>query len=296
MSSRSAATPPLHHTLILGAAKSGTTALFYAIQKSMEQASGSPVKGLFEPRDMDAFKSYFETTQDPARLCKALLGPVTRRMTDALDEFDRKIIIFRDPRDNVVSRLLFNPPRLLDKSGPEKNQAFLDLIKQKEEAPDSISVLGILREVGKLTDRSDLPDIYRKNAIIPAVVKRKWDDAFFMFSYEDLLTQSFGALGDYLGLDMTSEFEVADKHEYVSRSKGSGEWKAWFHEEDVAYFANEVADDYRLLGFDPAETPDAAPSIDPATASEYVVKQIKRHEEKRAMKRRKRMEQQEAAS
>src|SRR5947209_20200187 len=96
--------------LILGAAKSGTTALFYAIKNALVSGRGVSVAGLFEPTEEREIVQYLSSTTDQVRLVKGLLGPLLRRgsaVERLIAEFDRKIVIYRDPRDNVVSRICF---------------------------------------------------------------------------------------------------------------------------------------------------------------------------------------------
>jgi hypothetical protein len=284
------AVPP-PSTLILGSAKSGTTALFYAIRAAMNRATGSDIKGLFEPRDMDAYRRYFQSSGDPVFLCKALLGPVMRGMQRALDRFDRRIVLSRDPRDNIVSRLLFMPPRLLFETDPSKCDDYLDLIRRKQADPGSLSVLAILRALEGLSKRDNLVKNFRDNAVLPAKIMQTYGDRFWMFGYDDLVEGRFGRLSEFLGIEVTTDFKVDGQHGYVSRSKGSGEWRSWFLPEDIDYFAREVAEDYALMGFDPAETADPAPQITPETASGYVQKQVDRLGSKRSSgKERKRRE------
>ncbi|MGQ0564027.1 MAG: hypothetical protein ACT4OK_03015 [Gemmobacter sp.] len=279
-------TPP--STLILGSAKSGTTALFYAIRAAMNRATGHDLKGLFEPRDMPAFRRYFDTSGDAVFLCKALLGPVMRNMKPALDRFDRRIVIYRDPRDNIVSRLLFMPPRLLVEADRSKCNDFLDLLRQKQADPGSLSVLGILRALERLSGRTDLARNFRDNAVMPAHIQRTYGDRFWMFAYEDLVEGRFAHLSEYLGFEVTPEFELGGQHGHVSRSKTTGEWRQWFLDEDIAYFAQDVAEDYALMGFDPAEAADPAPAISPETSSDYAQKLVDRLLEKNRVSRLKR--------
>ncbi|MGL6211608.1 MAG: hypothetical protein ACRC14_17440 [Paracoccaceae bacterium] len=268
-------------TLILGSAKSGTTALFYAIRAAMRRATGQDIQGLFEPRDMQAFQRYFDRSGDPVLLCKGLLGPVMRGMQDALPRFDRRIVIYRDPRDNIVSRLLFMPPRLLSNVDRSKCDDYLELIRQKQADPRSISVLAILQAVSQMAGRDDVPDNFRSNAVLPANIQREHGDQFWMFPYDDLVEGRFDRLSAYLGLEVTPEFEVDGQHGYVSRSKGSGEWRSWFLPEDIAFFALDVADDYTLMGFDPSETADDDPQISPGNSIDYARKQVDRLQAKR---------------
>lgn len=266
----------IQSTLILGTAKSGTTALFYAVRAAMSRATGQDLKGRFAPRDMDAFRRYFQSSGDPVFLCKALLGPTIRGMQRAVDRFDRRIVLSRDPRDNIVSRLLFMPPRLLFETDESKCGAYVDLIRKKQADPGSLSILSILRQLESMAGRRDLPKNFRDGATLPAKVIRDHGDSFWMFGYDELIEGRFERLNAFLGVEVTPEFEVDGQHGYVSRSKGSGEWRSWFLAEDIDYFVCEVADDYVAMGFDPSETADPNAQINPKTGSDYVQKQVDR--------------------
>lgn len=284
-------------TLILGPAKSGTTALFYAIRAAMVRATGQDIKGLFEPRDMDAFRRYFQSSGDPVFLCKALLGPTMRGMQRAVDRFDRRIVLSRDPCDNIVSRLLFMPPRLLFETDESKCQAYVDLIRRKQADPGSLSILSILHRLESMAGRKGLPKNYRDGATLTAKIMLGHGDRFWMFGYDELVEGRFERLSAFLGVEVTPDFEVDGQHGYVSRSKGSGEWRSWFLAEDIDYFVREVADDYVVMGFDPTETADPNPQINPKTGSNYVQKQVDRLIARRAWaKERNRRELQEVVA
>jgi hypothetical protein len=274
--------------LILGAAKSGTTALFYAVRTAMEQRVGQPIEGLFERRSPATIKAYLDGSADPAKLSKALLGPTLRGNPKVIERFDRKVVIYRDPRDNIVSRLLFMPAKLFRPSEHDKTAKLIDLIRRKEADPTSISVTAIITEMATLAGRDDLLDNMRNNAVLPAKVKREHGDRWHMMPYDRLIAQDFAALGDYVGFPIGGDYAVGAQHGYVARGKGSGEWRNWFLPEDLPFFAGAVGDDYRLLGFDPDEMPDAAPSIDPKTGSAYLAQQFERIREKSQRGREKR--------
>ena len=283
-------------TLILGSAKSGTTALFYAIRAAINRAMGCDIKGLFEPRNMRAFRHHLESSDDPVWLCKALLAPIMRNMQDVVDRFDRRIVIYRDPRDNIVSRLLFMPPRLLFDIDRSKCDDYIGLIRRKQADPSGLSVLAILRALEGMSKRDDLIRNFRDNAIMPAQIRRAHGDRFWMFAYDDLIEGRFERLSEYLEIEVTPDFEVDGQHGHVSRSKGSGEWRSWFLPEDIEYFALDVADDYALLGFDPAEAAGPNPQIIPETSSHYVQQQVERLMAKRRSSRvRRRLNVREAA-
>ncbi len=283
-----AGTPGRGSILILGAAKSGTTALFYAIRNALTACHGLKVKGGFEPRDSETVETYLKT-DDEVHLVKALLGPSSRWNKDITPWFDKKIIIYRDPRDNIVSRIVFMLTKFVHPSEKEKVAELVAVYQQKERDPESISILGMVRRISAIVDRRKMPESLRANALLPAAMAREHSSSYFMMPYEDLVTGRFEALGAYLGLDIDPSFEVEGKHSFVTRTKGSGDWKNWFLQEDIDFFVTPVADDFRLLGFDPDETANETKVIPAAGCSEYVLRQFDFMEDKRRInKKRKR--------
>ncbi|WP_428311547.1 hypothetical protein [Hydrocarboniphaga sp.] len=267
--------------LILGAAKSGTTALFYAIQNTLIKRHGLNAKGLFEPIEAEKVQAYLDSAVDPVPLIKVLLGPFIRKEMKLFDAFEKKVIIYRDPRDNVISRLVFMLTRLIEPGQNDKIEAVLELLRGKERAPESISVAEIIRQVGRITGREGLLASVRNNALLPAKMKRQDGDRYFMMSYEDFVESRFDALNRYLGFEVDPEFEVGGKHTHIVRTKSSGNWRDWFLQEDVDYFVKEVADDYALLGFDATQQPLADKTLDPKIGSEYALAQFTRLGDKR---------------
>lgn len=282
--------------LILGAAKSGTTGLFYAVRSALAERLGMRVEGLFEPRTWVEIRDYLRSSTDDVRLVKALLGVLVRGGPMQTDLFEKRVVIFRDPRDNIVSRLVFMLPKILPLSEPRKVEAVLDLLRRKESEPGSLSVVDIIRQISRVSGREDLLANMRANALLPARIKREHEGAFFFMPYDDLVAENFAPLSEYLGVPIGTGFAVDQKHAYVVRSKESGGWRHWFLDEDVRYFATEVAEDYRLLGFDPEEMPASERRIAPETCSRYAQAQIERVREKRRKQRAARRERERAWS
>jgi hypothetical protein len=257
--------------MILGAAKSGTTALFYAIRNTLIKRHGLAVEGLFEPTETSKIKNYLATGSDRIPLVKMLLGPFIRNELGDFDAFDKKIIIYRDPRDNVISRLVYMLPKLIELSEKDKIEAVVKLFQQKEQAPGAISVVQIIKEVSRIAGAPVLLDNVRENALLPAKMKRESGDEYFMMPYDDFVDARFEGLNRYLGFDVDPEFEVDERHSYVVRTKSSGSWKNWFLAEDIDYFVKDVAADYQLLGFDVDQQVNVEQVIDPKSGSEYTV-------------------------
>ena len=255
--------------LIAGAAKSGTTALFYAIQNALSVELNVSVEGLFEPHSKDV-KSYCQNDPDKVRLVKMLLGPLLRRGFDFGDSFDKKLLVFRDPRDNVVSRIHFMVKRIVSSGERDKVQQILQLFVEKEQKPDEVGVLSVLRAFERISGRDGLAENVRANSLLPARFLRSHGDSFFVIPYDELVGGHFERLSEYLGFKVPSDFQVAGKHAHIVRSRTSGAWRDWFLDEDTQFFAKDVADDFRFLGFDPNATPNFKRQVDPEKTSAYV--------------------------
>lgn len=271
---------------ILGVGKSGTTGLFYAIRSALNRQPGLAVEGLFEPTRPKEVSEYLGAGRDGVGLVKMLLPKMLRREVNLpIERFDKRIFIYRDPRDNVVSRLLFMLPQLIPAFDEQALGAILRVLRRKESDPSSLSVTEIIKVIASIARRDDLLEDIRTRAILPAHIMQRQSHGYFLMPYDDLVEGRLARLSDYLGVPMTSEFETTQKHAYVVRRKTSGDWRNWFLEEDVRYFAQEVADAYRVMGFDPAERPEAERHIPAAVCSEYVLSLFTRMQEKRVRQR-----------
>jgi hypothetical protein len=273
--------------IILGAAKSGTTALFYAIRKALESGYATPTQGLFEPGDSARIADYLKGGPDAVPLVKVLMGPQMRRNPRVVDKFDRRIVIHRDPRDNIVSRIVFMVQNFVRPREGEKIEQLLAIFREKERDPAALSILEMLRRIEAVTGREGLAEMMRDGAVQPGTLKRERPDDFFFLPYADLVAGEFAALNTYLGMTVTPDFEVDAKHAYVVRTKAAGSWRDWFLREDIRFFVVPVKEEYRILGYDPSERPlrDKERRIDPAKCSDYVAQQFARQAAKKQSRR-----------
>src|SRR5690606_15023024 len=83
--------------VIAGQGKSGTAALFHKIRAAVPDST----RLLFEPR------AYEPEPDDGHVLAKVLIDPPGYVDFSTFEPFDKKILIVRDPRDNLISRLLY---------------------------------------------------------------------------------------------------------------------------------------------------------------------------------------------
>lgn len=274
--------------LILGAAKSGTSGLFYAVQHALQVQQGLSVTGLWEPRRSSKIEDYWTDTTDRVRLVKMLLLHFFRHRDSFVERFDRKVLIYRDPRDTVVSRLHFVPQRLVDSRDRNKVAAVIDLFREKELNPGCVSVLSMFRRLAEISARSDLAESTRENSLFAAKLMRERGSAFHAMPYDDLVACRFDALSAYLGFDVGGDFQLPERHAHVARSKASAAWKDWFVDEDIDFFARTARADFDILGFDADERQNPHPHIEAQMSSEYVSRLFQRMTERRALSRRSR--------
>lgn len=252
--------------LVLGAAKSGTTALFYAVRNAL-RARGETVMGLLEPHQPEKVAAYLTGSGDTVRLVKALLSRTAEWIFDFADAFDRIVLIVRDPRDNVVSHAAFKPKDMIRGDEFDKRADIIRLFERKEQDPSALSVADLIRRMAELDGRPRLLETIRRNSIMSAPLVRERQGVCQVLRYEEMIAGRIEGLRDYLGLPVESNPKVDERHSFVARSKTAGEWRNWFLDEDVEFFATPLADDFRTLGYDPAERPNESRLIDPSGCS-----------------------------
>jgi hypothetical protein len=271
----------LRSVIAIGAAKSGTTALFYALRNALRR-EGIETAGLFEPHNQEEVEEYLASGSDSVPLAKALLLWVAKWEPRTFLQFQKRIVICRDPRDNMISALTFKFPSRVRSGDKAKVEALINIFREKEAAPDKISVLEMLRRIRPLTDKDeDFSMPLRRNALFPADFRRRYGDQCFFLPYEDFVEGRLGALSDYVGIRIDPGAEIDARHSFVTRKRTARDWPNWFLEEDIDFFVREVQGDYRLLGFDPEERPLVRREIAPEHCSQYVRKMVDRIEEKR---------------
>lgn len=248
--------------LIVGNGKSGTTALYFRIKKSLP----GDVSGLFEPASFEVIEK--NTIPDRHIVAKILLSSEAG-FIDRLDPFfDKKILIIRDPRDIIISTLLYTGAyEIVWKRTPAQISECLNVLRMKEADPSSVPVIDLMKH---LRDDYDPIGIAALIAYHASSTDRLADDpSFFVFKYEDLISGKLGPLESYLGFPLTSDTSIDGEYSRVVRTKTSGSWKDWFLEEDVSFFRPLFAESIRKFGYDQEWTLNANRRILPSHSSEY---------------------------
>ena len=251
-----------------GRPKAGTTALFYKIKNSLAREP----RLLFEPERYDPDPA----DEDRGVLCKFLIGNLASAGLASFSGFDRKILVVRDPRDRLISEMLYSKFHAPYASDPAKCEEMLELLRQKERRPDSISVLELILRDQRLRGRTRVleTDILRgiqaAQQPLREFIARQPD--YFAFKYEDMVADRFSSLERYLGFPLQGSSEVDRRVGRVVRTKASGDWRNWFLPNDVAAMRALLNPDLERLGYDTSWTLPAKQSISPAVSSEYVAR------------------------
>lgn len=246
--------------LIVGEGKSGTTALLRSVAESLDSPSE-----IFEPQLM----TKEDLTPNPLVVKKLLLNwkPQEKQL---LDSFDRRLFIVRDPRDRLISHLLYDAYNKAHLLSPKQQDKWMSLLAKKVEKPRSVSVLHLVNTWWRLS-RADLMSHYVRALDRSTAYSRRHGGQFHTLHYEDYVDGNFADVDNYLGLSLSTGV-VKGSEERVARSSTHGEWRRWFKPVDVKMFRTMSHEWLGAHGYDPTdwELTKPAEPLDPATTTEYV--------------------------
>lgn len=245
--------------LIVGEGKSGTTALL----RSISSAIGEPAE-IFEPVKMTP------TDLQPSPLVvKKLLLNWKADENALLHSFDKRVFIVRDPRDRIVSHLLYDAYNKANSLGDEERQRWLTLLGRKTRNPGGVPLVHLINAWWRLS-RSDLLSHYVRSLDRSTGFTRRVGEHFFTLTYEDYVDGNFDEVNDYLGIELATGV-VRGSEARVSRSSTHGEWRRWFTDIDVEVFRPMTQEWQRQNGYDFRDWTLAEPvPLDPATTVDYV--------------------------
>jgi hypothetical protein len=152
----------------------------------------------------------------------------------------------RDPRDNLISLILFqfsNCPNI------KQYKKAYDLVAKKVCDPESISIIALFDFIAVLFDSSGIERITRR-------CKKALDIYYryspFVIKYEDFIDDRLTELSNYLKLTLSNDIRVGKTHKHVERSKSYGEWINWFTDNDLKILAqnNAMREFMKLFGYD----------------------------------------------
>lgn len=268
--------------LVIGKAKTGTTALVHLIMQAME-----PCRLVMEPKSILEFgaDSLEYTGNEAIKIIHEHFGGRQRHLNAIVHaEFgfpvDKVVFITRDIRDEMISRLMYfaKPMRNqgLPKVSPEEKWSqWIGLLEQKEQRPQDLSFRALCVRFKAIFDLDVWANITRMQDNVQYENFR--NKGIFrdrcVVAYEDMVAGRLEELEAYLGLSLQSDMSSLDlgPFGYTRRSGTAGNWRAFFTDEDVQILRPLIAaklDDprYQDWELDPRE------SLSPDDYSRYVAR------------------------
>jgi hypothetical protein len=221
------------HIVVAGLPKTGTTALFFSIKNALKDKK---CKFLFEPSKYE----FCQTDREIFILAKIIFWFGRKNADyDSWKEFDKKILIVRDPRDRMVSNFLYGIRHSNFYDKKEKFNLLMDTLRKKEKDPESISLLDLYQlrtELSGFTfSKKSFFDLFRGHSECFMDFHRKNED-YFLIKYENFIDKNFSNLEKYLSFSISETSTVPLGLKRVERTKGYGDWKNWFTKDDVDFF------------------------------------------------------------
>jgi hypothetical protein len=249
--------------VVVGLGKSGTTALVYAIRSAMP----ADTQLLFEP------KSHFELGATHVA-AKVLLNPKFPLPAAFYGQFDKIVLIVRDPRDILVSKGLYRiyGGTPLHADLPKLDQ-YVELLRAKERDPRSVPLMRILALFEKLNGRTANPDLGLARGLGDVVQFQQTFPGCLVYRYEAMVANRLDAVAEFLSVPVQSmRPDVPASLHRVVRSRRAGTWRDWFCPDDVDYYQPLFSSFMRHYGYSDDWTLSTTPRIPAEEASEYVLR------------------------
>lgn len=256
--------------LVFGNAKTGTTGVFNSIKEALLAHSPQDYFFLSEPSS-EALRSVNKYAPNSPLLVKAMIN---KNMYD-IDhgQFDKHILISRDPRDTIVSKLLYYPlqPFAIRRANPKRTEDFLDLIEAKEADPASQNLRDLFEFAVTHLDRDREWSWKKYMSRHTAAIYHSRHHDYFDLKYEAFVDNSLHELSDYLDVPVRHYLVHPDTRTgHVIRSATHGEWRNWFTPDDISFFQPLFQDYMTAFSYDTDWTLAANPVIDRSAASGHI--------------------------
>jgi hypothetical protein len=244
-------------TIIYGQARSGTTALYLLLQAQLPTATLC----FLEP----SLPYAPAVCLAPDVLVKSLVAslPGTHEVVPDPAWFQRRYVLVRDPRDRLLSALLFllhwaPPAGQGQDEQASRCQEVTRLLRRNERHPGRLSVQALFAAV--MAIRFGLTGSDAGEAL--------WALQCRFLTWEAQLPAH--TLVRYEWLITAFPHPTPRPYAWIRRSASMGEWRHWFTPEDCAYFQPLLRPYLRRFGYPDDWTLAAAPTIASAGSSQYV--------------------------
>ncbi len=258
--------------VIFGLYKTGTTALFQKIRYLLPKDT----RYLFEKLE------YVPETQDAQRcvLAKVILdnNPAVASKSASFFNFDKKIVIVRDPRDWLVSKTLFMvqaKPSIYNNEHTFNH--ILQLVKAKQKSPTQIPLTAILEPILQAPPAMTLDEVKHWIAsVLQYLIDFEMSLTFACrVHYEDFIDGNTRHLEQYLGLEFPlMEPRLENWQAHVPRTKAYGDWHNWLLAEDIAHFSQVFSAYIKHYGYDTDWNISERPVILATNAADYITRTV----------------------
>ena len=264
---------------VIGLAKSGTTGLWSRLVNTYPRKYLRFFEGDFLQTRYNKYLGRQKPSKDAANIIdKQIIVPNFR--IEALNDFDKVIWLVRDPRDRLVSYILY---RHFDHRYQD-DQFVLDqiqMLEEKEANPESVSLKTLESRLAlppPSLDSGFFWEDHKKWAVLESSIAK---GIACVFKYEDFVKEHFEILETFLNVRIGKNKKVPKQFERVIRSRSSGFWQDWFTEEDLEYYGDLFDPFLRQFGYGTVITQRGSKQINPVHGSQYVKKIVneRRHRE-----------------
>ena len=258
------------NALIVGMGKTGTTIVATVIRNSIPGA-----RLFLEPANVALVEKL--GTMAGSRVVKLLYDHWMTRpylltgivRGEAGFRPDRSLAIVRDPRDGLISVILYSAfVHVAQGATREQAARWIAVLREKEAEPEKYSVLALIEQINRIFATGYTYawffDAFRR--YMAWVMENS--DYLHLLSYEDFVAGKTTDLARYLGVEVSSSREVEPGYERVARGKLSGDWRRMMLPEDVACWRGHYGSELAAYGYDDWEL--VPGRIDPAVCSDYI--------------------------
>ncbi len=190
--------------------------------------------------------------------------------------FDKKIMLVRDPRDLLISSMLYSVRNSSFYSNKQRIKEFIGILEKKETNPSEVSLIELIQaRVG--VEKFDLEKWLNHFKVIfdeRLNFYRKAGD-YLICKYENLVNNNIKEIESFLGFSLMGDSVVDKSFNRVVRTKDYGDWENWFLEEDIRLFKPVFSDYMREFGYNDDWILPSRKIILPVHSSGYVKRIIK---------------------
>jgi len=253
--------------LIYGQQKTGTTGMYNTVKQALAPMSDDYFF-FFEPTKATQIRTIRKADPRLAVMAKVMAHRISDRFP--INSFQRRVMMFRDPRDTLISNLLFKP-LVRGTIGIEmaNHERFIEALEAKEAYPASISVNELIELGVSLGYRHGGADHVRK--VHHDLIRVGVDHDFHQLSYERFVDGDLDDASEYLGLTLRPVSSTSSTWlDHISRSREYGAWRHWFTPADVDHYRPVYAEFLDHFGYGDEWDLAERPHIDPSTSSAHV--------------------------